>query len=49
MNNFLHSQGYNQPTIAAMKQKGVFPYEFITDVNKLKLKELPNRDQFFSS
>ena len=49
MNNFLHSQGYNKSTIAAIKRKGIFPYELITDVNKLELKELPNRDQFFSS
>ena len=31
-----------------MKQKGVYPYDYITSFNRFSEKKLPNKDDFYS-
>jgi hypothetical protein len=30
-------------------QKGVFPYEFMSSMDKLKAKQLPTKEEFYST
>ena len=34
--------------IDLIRQKGVFPYSYLTNVNKLKDTQLPSKDRFFN-
>ena len=51
--NILHNQmtklGYSNEVIESIKQKGVFPYEWFTDLSKLNETSLPPKNMFFST
>lgn len=51
-NNEFHETKKNFPKkddFDRVRQKGVYPYEFMTSHDSLKLPHLPNQDQFYSS
>ena len=48
--NLVKTNGmFNNEKFKLLKKKGIFPYEFIRNVSKLRKKSLPKRKYFFSS
>ena len=48
-NDFKHlSQEFNGKRLKLMKQKGVYPYEYISSFEKFSEDKLPNRCDFYS-
>ena len=45
----MHNFGYDENVISKTAVKGVFPYEFIDSLDKLKYKGLPSKNKFYSS
>ena len=41
-------QHFNDEELELICQKGVYPYEYIDDIEKLKEKQLPPRKAFYS-
>ena len=40
--------GYSSVQINLLKRKGIFPYDFVDDLKKLDLQQLPNKDDFYN-
>lgn len=48
LTSFLRDAGYNTKTIENVKQKGVFPYQYLSSIDKLTEPSLPPIDSFYS-
>lgn len=48
--NIVHSEfkDLEQEKIALLLQKGIFPYDFVDDYDKLNMTELPSKDKFYN-
>uniref|UniRef100_A0ABD2WCX1 DNA-directed DNA polymerase n=1 Tax=Trichogramma kaykai TaxID=54128 RepID=A0ABD2WCX1_9HYME len=49
LESFFNENGYNADQRRLASKKGVFPYEYITNFNKLEATELPPIEEFYSS